>query len=304
MFEHFTFAAPAQSNRQHVKSESTSPTNISFPFPPISRPEWDTTNQSNQPSVDSIAQQFSIQSLDPSLENEESQKSIWNNTIASPIIDFDSDSDSNDFTSEDLSYVSTTRGMARVQADFSAPRGTLANRRMQRQRNVQLQSNSNHVRDIKTLVSGMIENNSQCKLRKSTSRPSLHSPPPSRGGIEEREREGERRGGDHGSGSDMDLDILCSYDRAITPDIEDEGFGDDDELIAAIKEEVASLRRTSTPSGIRKNVRRYRSSETLGGGLSGGLGRDTKIVDGKMKVRCLPRMRKRNKVSSPGVVPE
>ena len=280
MFEHFTFGAQA---RIQIEEEPlASPTDTSFPspisLPPSSFPfQWEET----QPELSYIVHQMSRQSL--SHENEKPQQSIWQNTTASsPIVDFDDECDPFDFA--ELNFVSTTRGMATVKASYdSAPmtlqapsgNGKVACRRVQRVRNTQMQSSSKHVKDINTLVEDMVENSSQCKLRKTTSRPYLTSPPPSRGGMDDYQHT-------------LDPNPVYYENRSLTPDSEeDEGFADIDEFLA-IKESV-SLRRAGNSSGVRKNNNglRYRGSAESIGNLRSG--------NGPLKVRSLPRMRKRPK---------
>lgn len=123
-------------------------------------------------------------------------------------------------------------------------------RRLQRQLNVQLQTCSSHIRDINSLVEDMIVSNSQCTLRQISSRTTLPSPPPSRG---------------------LMVDPSEHDDEGF---YEDEGFAEE--------ETGFSLRRASTPGGIRKysGVRFGRSADVVN-------------IGGRIKVRSLPRMRKR-----------
>jgi hypothetical protein len=282
MFEHFTFGAQAQIQNQEdwnasptdtSFSEPASASSSSFPF------EW----EESQPDLSAIVHQMGRQSL--SHESETPQQSIWQNTASIPIIDFDDNCDP--FNIDNLDFVSTTRGMATVKASYDdvAPitlqtpsnDGKVACRRVQRQRNTQMQACSKHVRDISALVEDMIDGNSQCKLRRTTSKSKLISP------LASPTRQLE------------DKSIFASLyyeNRGISPDPdpEDEGFAEMEEQIAAIKEEV-SLRRACTPSGIRKNNGlRYRGS--IEGMAS------SQIINGRLKVRSLPRMRRRTKVCS------
>ncbi|TVY86356.1 hypothetical protein LAWI1_G008767 [Lachnellula willkommii] len=272
MFENFTFGAQAQT--KHDRDIPASPTDTSFPSPVQAPPQsfsFDSGESGpQQQGLNDIVHKLSNHSL--SLESEEPQRSIWHETqLSSP------DRDMDPFTEEELTYVSTTRGMTRAQhkTHSSAPdkplipssnNGSVACRRLQRQLNVQLQSCSNHMRDINTLVEDMITSNSQCNLHTSASRPCLESDP--------REEE------------DSVVDLLDYEPRRISVD-EDEGFGDYDESLF-IKEEL-SLRRASTPTGIRKyGGLRYKSS-------SESVGASGMVAHGRTKVRCVPRMRKRDK---------
>ncbi|CAG8978551.1 hypothetical protein HYALB_00012425 [Hymenoscyphus albidus] len=291
MFEHFTFAAQAQSHCQNV--EDVPPLDISLPSPvpsPILTPQsWNLPEL--QSPVDTIAHQFSTQTLSPSLHDEKSQTSLWYHPTSTPIIDSDSDHDH--IHPSELTYISTTRGLTRVQAEFSSfpsytsTNRTLACRRAQRQRNTQAQCSSKHMRDIQSLVSSMIESNSQCRLRKPTAIIYPNSPPPSRGGdsspyFEELTPKI----------AEADIEMRCSFDRASSP--EDEGFGDDDELVPVVRGEVASLRRCAVPGGIRKNGAVLVKGRELSSGVGSACSR---IVDGKVKVRGAPRMRRRCKVA-------
>jgi hypothetical protein len=277
MFEHFTFGAQAQTQPQEdwdasptdVSSEPPSASSSSFPF------SWEET----QPELSTIVQQMNRQSL--SHESETSQPSLWQNTLPSPIIDFDDNCDP--FNIEELAFVSTTRGMAKVKATYSdvapttlqAPsnHGRVACRRVQRQRNTQMQTCAKHVRDISALVEGMVDGNSQCTLRKTTSKQNRWRPQivPAK------------------QADDKSISSPLYYEnRNISPDPnpeDDEGFAEMEEQVTALKEEL-SLRRC-TPSGIRKhNGLKYRGSIE---GMNSQL-----IVNGKLKVRSMPRMRKRN----------
>jgi len=276
MFEHFTFGAQAQTN--YDEDISASPTDTTFPSP-IEAPPQSVSDPWESRGINDIVNQFGNYSL--SHDSEEPQQSIWpDSQFPSP--DFDPDP----FTEEELTYVSTTRGMARVPHNIhSMPNtplmspsqnGSVACRRLQRQLNVQLQSCSTHMRDINALVEDMIVSSSQCRLHKSTSRPYLSSPPPSR------------------DGSDALVVDSTEFDtRPVIVVDEDEGFGDFEDPAIIMKEDL-SLRRASTPSGIRKyGALKYRASaECVGGNAVIG-------PNGRKKVRCLPRMRKRKVVRVP-----
>lgn len=130
------------------------------------------------------------------------------------------------------------------------------------------------MRDINALVEDMISSNSQCRV---AARPFLLSPPPSRG------REPEK--------SNLVVDPSSVFDevdgsRTGPEDVDDEGFCEDN--FGEEEEMEMSLRRASAPSGIRKyNVRYGRSADVVN-------------IGGKVKVKSLPRMRKRKvQVSRP-----
>jgi hypothetical protein len=273
MFEHFTFAAQAQTQHDEVLA---SPTDISFPSPLSPPPTSFFPTQLD--GVGDIVNQFSKQSLYPESENESPQQSICQSREDDDSITLDLDHDMEPFSPEELSYVSTTKGMITINSWEPRPlpntptpppprSGTVACRRLQRQLNVQLQSCSNHVRDINALVEDMIVSNTQCRLHKS---PPLHlsSPPPSRL-------------------SDLVVDTIEE-----PPPFEDEGFAEIEDSMWGLEEEM-SLWRASTPSGIRKynHVRWRTSAECVGGPVMG--------INGVMKVRNVTRMRRRKVKSVP-----
>ncbi|KAF8848486.1 hypothetical protein BDZ45DRAFT_269701 [Acephala macrosclerotiorum] len=261
MFEHFTFGAQAQTSYIQHEDSFPSPTDCSFRLetPP---PTLCCDGEVSRGGINDIVDKFSEQSLHPE-EDERPQRSIWNYTL--PTLDFDNDME--EFTPEELSYISTGRGKVTLEPHSQSlpnlpaiPRnGTVACRRLQRQLNVQLQSCNSHIRDISALVEDMISTSSQCQLHKSTSRPYLNSPPATPFVTEPLE---------------LDVDDV---EPGVPGLHEDEGFAEMEDSV----EDEFSLRRASTPSGIRKlgyNAMRYRTSG--------------ECVRGP-KVRCVPRMRKR-----------
>jgi hypothetical protein len=123
------------------------------------------------------------------------------------------------------------------------------------------------------LVEDMIVTNSQCTLHKSTSRPYLSSPPPSRADREELVVET----------TEFQLPARNFPD-------EDEGFSEIADEDWGIEEEM-TLRRASTPSGIRKyGVMRWRGSAECVAAVN---------AAGRTKVRSVPRMRRRKPKSVP-----
>jgi hypothetical protein len=287
MFEHFIFGAQVLPTDQQ-EDISASPTDTSYPSPVSAAPRSPSWSPYQQDTVDGIVHKFSQQSLRPE-DNELSQQSTWHDRAheALPSPDFNQDV-ATEFTPEEMSYISTTRGMVTIPAlmssstqslpdlpSLSHPRGgTIACRRLQRQLNVQLQSSSNHIRDINALVEDMIVTNSQCRLHKSTSRPYLSSPPPSGAGKEELV---------------LDTTEFQFEVRNINPD-EDEGFSEIADEDWGIEEEM-TLRRASTPSGIRKyGMIRWRGSADCVAAVN---------AAGKVKVKSVPRMRRRKPKSVP-----
>jgi len=289
MFEHFTFGAQAQPTDQQ-EDLSTSPTDTSFPSPVSAShesPSLEPWSPYQPDTVDGIAHKFSQQSLRPE-DKRLTQQLLWHDRYdESPSPDFEQDV-APEFTLEEMSYVSTIQCMTTVPGLPSAstqslpdlpalphPRGgTLASRRLQRQINVQMQSSNTHIRDINALVEDMIVTNSQCRLHQSTSRPYLSSPPPSREGREELVVD------------TTELDFLER--NASLP--EDEGFSEIADEDWGLEEEM-TLRRASTPSGIRKHgIIRWRGSAECVSAVN---------AAGRTKVRSVPRMRRRKPKSVP-----
>lgn len=283
MFDNFTFGPQALPTVTDERIISTSPTDTSFPSPILanqlsSLPPWSPYQQG---PVDGIAHKFSQQSLRRD-EVELPQHSVWNGDESLPSPDFDQ---TDDFTLDEISYVSTTHGMTTVSISTSTqslpnppalpqPQEALACRRLQRQLNVQLQASSTHMRDLNALLEDMIVTNSQCTLHQSTPRPYLSSPPPSIAGGEE----------------------LVVDTTEIEPQRnnfhEDEGFSEIADEDWGPEEEM-TLRRASTPSGIRKyGLIRWRGSADCVAPVNSA---------GRTKIRSVPRMRRRPKPKS---VPE
>ncbi|KAK0102327.1 hypothetical protein ONS95_005950 [Cadophora gregata] len=316
MFEHFTFGAQAQTRYLDPEDISASPTDCSFPVTSPAPTSYFPLTGPKGPMND-IVDRFSQQTLIP---DEAPHRSIWNDSLPSP--DFSSDiSIDDDFTPDEMTYVSTTRGTATLPSSSSSitstsslpnlphPRSstntnTVACRRLQRQLNVQLQSCTTHIKDISTLVEDLLATNTQCRLHKAPSRPLLSSqsqaqttqpPPPPSGLIPSSKVELDA---ELAIDSQTPVTTIDFADRAISPD-EDEGFAemDDPYGILAFEEEM-SLRRASAPSGIRKyNVVRWRKSvECMGARdaytYSNGTWNGGSTLP-RTKVRSVPRMRRR-----------
>ena len=270
MFEHFTFGAQAQTQYHQQEDVSASPTDTTFPSP-LSPPSPTTYfDYPTNPGINDIVHKFSRQSLRPEDIIPSQQPSWQQYTPSSP--DFE-------ITEENMTFTRANGDRYEIQTSVSVPStpllppsrgGNLACRRLQRQLNVQLQSCSSHMRDINALVEDMIESNSQCTLHKSTSRPYLSSPPPSRAGPV--------------TAADVELvvDTTENFEGREISVNEDEGFAEIEEDMWGIEEEM-TLRRASTPSGIRKynQVRWRASADCVGQG------------SGRLKVKSVPRMRRR-----------
>jgi hypothetical protein len=287
MFEHFTFGALAQPTDQQ-EDISPSPTDLSFPSPTSAQsPSFQSWSPCRHDTVEGVAHKFSQQSLCPE-DDESLQQSIWHDRCDElPSPDFEQEV-APEFAPEEMSYISTMRGLISVPGPISSSTqslpdlptlphsrgGNLACRRLQRQINVQMQSSSTHIRDISTLVEDMIVTNSQCRLHKSTSRPYLSSPPPSSDPRDELV---------------IDTTELQSPERTLT--LDDEGFSEIADEDWGVEEEM-TLRRASTPSGIRKHgIIRWRGSADCVAAVD---------AAGRTKVRSVPRMRRRK----PRTVPE
>jgi len=147
----------------------------------------------------------------------------------------------------------------------------VACRRLQRQLNVQLQTSTTHIRDINALVSDMISSSSQCRLRTSPSITTLHLPQTSRRSFADSiQRRPETVDIDEGFHEDEDVFL----EGLLTKEFVDEDKGE-------------SLRRASTPAGVRKNIGKENA-------LRWGRSADVALVGGRTKIRSRPRMRKRS----------
>jgi len=293
MFDHFTFGACAQTVHAQTEDIPASPTNTSFPSPmSASAPVFFDDYSPLDAIVDAFAQ--SSLRLD---ENEEPQRSAWVNHLPSPSF---SSNDDSEFTIEELSYVSTRRNMAKVvltQVDSTVnvnrmmePRnGTVASRRARKTMDTKVLSLCCHGRDIDALVEDMIVTGEQCTLHSSTQQ---NACPPT-------------------SQSTQPLpDELIVDTTEINAQIDDEGFGEMEEATSDLldmeifnierleKDDDMTLRRASTPSGIRKGLGKYnvvkwrKSGDIVGSGP--GL-----TSTGRAKVRCVPRMRRRTNRNVP-----
>ncbi|KAH8599172.1 hypothetical protein B0O99DRAFT_591043 [Bisporella sp. PMI_857] len=193
-----------------------------------------------------IVERFSAQSLG---REREQHFSAWGAATQRPF----------EVDDEDMSSLSSS--ISEPSQPFDIPsRDSIHNRRLQRQFNTQLQLSSSHIRDIHALVEDMISSSSQCTLSYRSSQ-SMLSTPHSPGGLS--------------------FDTL---DPTNDPAFEvDEGFCEPANFVDF--EDELSLRRASTPNGIRKypGFKWTRSTDFTG-------------VSGRQKVRSQPRMRRRKVV--------
>jgi len=266
MFEHFTFGAHAQTSFTSVEDTFPSPTDCSFALE--SPPPTSCCNvESSKGAINDIVNQLSSHSLHPD-EDEQPQQSRWHHALLTP----DFDNEMIDFSAEELSYTSTGRGkvtiphssLPNISSIPNSRTSTVACRRLQRQLNVQLQSCNTHIKDISTLVSEMITSSTQCRLHPpSTNTPFITEP----------------------------LELDADEEEPSPPLHEDEGF-------AEMEDDEMTLRRASTPSGIRKwNVRFRANGDCVGGPPE-------LAWMGRRKVRCVPRMRRRKPKTDTAVVTE
>ncbi|KAF7883436.1 uncharacterized protein EAF02_005356 [Botrytis sinoallii] len=256
MFENFTFGAAPVNFDQYDDNVQPSPRDDSYPVSSSpatgSYPFFDNYNPSSP--LDDIINQFRKQSL-----SYEDASDIQARQCTSPTPSLSEDSEMSSPSNSTRSVPTTPTSPYRA--------GVLACRRLQRQLNVQLQCSTTHVRDIGTLVEDMLSNNSQCNLRKSSSKPSLVPSPISALVV------------DHSTQNDWNaIEIEKARRRWLNTVVNDvdEAYMEEDNWD---REECSlSLRRASAPSGIRKQGLRCRTSmESVGGN--------------RLKVAKAPRMR-------------
>ncbi|PQE11024.1 hypothetical protein CJF31_00000757 [Rutstroemia sp. NJR-2017a BVV2] len=267
MFENFTFGA-APTNPYQYDDDQPSPRDDSFPAPLSpssgSYPFFEESKQQPSPISD-IVYQFNQSSF------------FSDNTRDIPSRQYLSPPPSLCDDSEMSSPVSTTHSMPTTPVLPPSRNGTLACRRLQRQINVQLQSSGAHIRDINTLVEDMLNNNSQCCLRKPLSKSNLAvSPLPSHSARLEVDPDTP----DDIDTTEMEIEKARRkwMNTVVHANDIDEGYVEGDSSDKDSEDLGTSLRRASTPSGIRKHGLRCRTSmETVG--------------SGRAKVAKLPRMR-------------
>lgn len=257
MFENFTFGA-APVNFDQCDDVQPSPRDDSFPVSlspaDSSYPFFESCDPSSP--LDDIINQFRKQSI-----SYEDARDLQARQCTSPTPSLSEDSEMSSPSNSTRSVPTTPTSPYRA--------GVLACRRLQRQVNMQLQCSTSHVRDISTLVEDMLNNNSQCNLRKSPSKPSLIPSPISALAV------------DSSTQNDWnDIEIEKARRRWLNTVVNDVDKAYMEEDSWDREEYSLSLRRASTPSGIRKQGLRCRTSmESVGGG--------------RMKVAKVPRMRTR-----------
>ncbi|ESZ96861.1 hypothetical protein SBOR_2726 [Sclerotinia borealis F-4128] len=255
MFENFTFGATPANPYQCDDDVQLSPMDDSFLSlspSPNSYPFFDDYKPSSP--LDDIISQFGQHSL--SYEN---ARNIQPRQYISPTPSLSEDSGMSSPSSTTQSLPTTPTSPPQA--------GVLACRRLQRQLNVQLQCSTSHVRDISTLVEDMLSNNSQCNLRKSPSKGNVISSPISSLEVDPSTQN---------DWNEMEIErARRRWLNTVVNDI-DEGYVEGDDWYR--EEECLSLRRASTPSGIRKQNLRCRTSIESVGGV-------------RVKVAKIPRMR-------------
>jgi len=280
MFEHFTFAA---AHAQPCERDDISPTDTAYPSPASHTPYENYPFNSSQSEINEIVNKLSQQSLVSGNKDDRFVPS-WQHSLPTPPLE-----DSN--YAAEMSYPDTIAArIADTQSVPSTPiHDSVSCRRLQRQLNVQLQTCKSHVRDINALVSNMISNSSQCRLRRMPSRQTLNT---------HLSDQAQETSFSAVQASDTNLDTRVIYkplnsDHILTEI--DEGYADNDTLIAdrvtwnddddynlrRLVEAETSLRRSSTPNGIRKHgsVLRFKKSSDC--------------VSPRFQVAKPPRMRRR-----------
>jgi len=270
MFEHFTFAA---AHAQPCERDDISPTDTTYPSPAPPTPYENYPFSSSQSEINDIVNKLSQQRLVSGHKDDHFVPS-WQHSLPTPPLE-----DSN--YAAEVSYPDTiTACIADTQSVPSTPiHDSVSCRRLQRQLNVQLQTCKSHVRDINALVSDMISRSSQCRLRRIPSRQTLNTH------LSDQAQES--------SFSAVQVSDTSLDGDLIIPEI-DECYADNDTLIAdqgtrnevednnmRLVEAETSLRRSSTPSGIRKHgsVLRFKKSSDC--------------VSARFQVAKPPRMRRR-----------
>ena len=253
MFETFTFGAHPQLSHQ-LDDALPSPTDASFHASPSSPATSDPIPfHSNQSDLNDIVARLARQTLQQQSRNE------WFNRFQAgrdaPLERLEVDDDD-----EDL-HAAKQQGIDMASLPLSATPTKVSSKRVQRQRNVQLQSCPSHLKDINTLVENMISANSQCRI---TSLPDISPSPPK-----------PLTGGDE----PLAVDFSKGNDESVEADCIDEGFCDGE--YHEEDDSKMSLRAASMLAGIRKhNIRYARSADVVN-------------VPGWVKVQRQPRMRKR-----------
>ncbi|KAB8290196.1 hypothetical protein EYC80_011065 [Monilinia laxa] len=244
MFENFTFGAAPTNPYQCDDDVQPSPRDDSFPVPispsTNSYPFFNDYNPSSP--LDEIINQFDQQSL-----SYEHTRSTQSRQYISPTPSLSEDS-------EMSSPINATQSVPTTPT--SPPRnGVSTCRRLQRQLNVQLQCSNSHARDISILLEDMLVNNSQCILRKSPSKDSIGYSPMFPLEV------------DCGTQNDWnELEALRARRRWLHTVVNDVDAAHVEGGNWEKVDDCLSLRRASTPSGIRKHGLRCRTSmESVGG---------------------------------------
>jgi hypothetical protein len=267
MFDTYVFGTHIQTARAAatcLEEITASPTDCSFPLT-LTRPTCTRRCIATRPQgpINEIVHQLAEQglvvpeNLEPPVRCRPASSSISESTTEALVVD-----DTPTIPGAVRIAQRATRSLPNLRPVISHTRGTVACRRLQRQLHVQLQSCSNHIREISTLVEDMVTTQAQCRLHRFP----LPSPENEHHLIVPDLR---------GDQPVMSLDV-------------DEGFiemDEDEDLPQLIIDDEMTLRRASTPSGIQKySVARWRKSSECVSAVN---------VHGRAKVRCVPRMRRR-----------
>ncbi|KAJ8062570.1 hypothetical protein OCU04_009095 [Sclerotinia nivalis] len=258
MFENFTFGAAPTNPYQCDDDLQLSPRDDSYPVPlspsDNSYPFFDDYKPSTP--LDDIINKFRQQSL-----SYEDARDIQSRQYTSPTPSLSGDSEMSSPSNATQSVPTTPTSPYRA--------GVLACRRLQRQVNVQLQCSTSHIRDISSLVEDMLSNNSQCNLHKSPSKTTFVSPAMSTLVVDPCTQN---------DWSDIEMEKARRRWFNIVVNDVDEAYVEGDNWDR--EEACLSLRRASTPIGIKKQGLRCRTSMESVGGI-------------RMKVAKVPRMRMR-----------
>jgi len=154
MFEHFTFGAQVQPRFPEYEEETACPRDISHTALAVQRPDSVPTTLDESPMNDLLCKL-----THQSLEAEDSDMPIrWTDNLVC------SAAEKSYRENHELSYISSRRGRTILRAAPSMKHISRPCRRHLRQLNTQLQSCTDHVKDIETLVEDMISTNSQCQV--------------------------------------------------------------------------------------------------------------------------------------------
>ncbi|RDW82980.1 hypothetical protein BP5796_04471 [Coleophoma crateriformis] len=249
MFEHFTFGALAQTPSSLLQGAEPSPRDTSLPLSPT---------YFECPAEEATPLPAGISDLVKTFDNQNLTPENYFHSLPSPPMEIDDSPDHDEgmcLAEFNIQPAPSTSSLRSISAKARAQ--TIQYRRLQRQLNVQLQSCTEHVRDINILVDQMVASETQCRVSSRPYKPAPIQPQNTTTPFIEVDLAG------------LNHDVVEEVD-------EDEGFVDGDYP----DEDIFSIRRAHAPSGIRKHgfVKWKSSVESVGCN----------------RVYSVPRMRKRN----------